>query len=108
MSKAFAFSMRVRRRAYQCCTVRLTSGSGCSGNEVGQKHGPVNVRRNGLLWRKKMASTSRTLEASAPGGPAAPSALQEETGTKEASILATAKSGENAAIDTSDLAHAQD
>src|SRR5260370_6860881 len=100
MSKAFAFSILVRRMASQCCTVRLISGSGCSGNEVGQKHGPVNVRRNGLLWRMKMASTSRTVEASAPGGPAAPSPLQEVTGTKEASLLATPNSPETAALAT--------
>src|SRR5258708_18092134 len=101
------FLMRVRRRAYQCCTVRLTSGSGCPGNEVGQKHGPINVRRNGLLWRMKMASTYRTVEASAPGGFAALSALQEVTGTKEASLLATTKSGETAALDTLYRAHAE-
>jgi RNA polymerase sigma factor (sigma-70 family) len=55
----------------------------------------------------KMASTYRTVEASAPGGPAAPSALQEATGTKEASLLATAKSGETAALDTLYRAHAE-
>ena len=36
MSKVFAFSTRVRRRASQCCTARLISGNGCSGNEVGK------------------------------------------------------------------------
>src|ERR1700746_2563365 len=36
MSKVFAFSTRVRQRAFRCCTVRLTSGNGCCGNEVGQ------------------------------------------------------------------------
>src|SRR5260370_36433611 len=100
MSKVFAFSTRVRRRASQCYTARLISGNGCPGNEVGQKHAPINVRRNRLLWRMKMASTYRTVKASAPGGLAALSALQEVTGTKEASLLATAKSGETAALDT--------
>src|SRR5260370_36056945 len=107
MSKVFAFSMRVRERGSQCCTVPLISGSGCSGNEVGQKHGPINVRKNRLLWRMKMASTSRAVNASAPGGLAAVSALQEVTGTKEASLLATAKSGETAALDTLYRAHAE-
>src|SRR5216683_3205163 len=107
MSKVFAFSMLVRRMASQCCTVRLISGSGCPGSEVGKKHGPIKVRRNRLLWRMKMASTYRTVEASAPGGLAAPSALQEVTGTKEASLLATAKSGETAALDTLYRAHAE-
>jgi hypothetical protein len=37
MSKPFAFSTRVRRKASRCCTVRLISGSGCFGNEVDQK-----------------------------------------------------------------------
>lgn len=53
-----------------------------------------------------MASTVRTVEQSAPGGLAAPSALQEMTGTKEASLLATAKSGETAALDTLCQVHA--
>jgi len=55
----------------------------------------------------KMASTYRAVEASAPGGLAAPSALQEVTGTKEASLVATAKSGETAALDTLYRAHAE-
>jgi RNA polymerase sigma factor (sigma-70 family) len=54
-----------------------------------------------------MASTYRTVEALAPGGLAAPSALQEVMGTKEASLLATAKSGETAALDTPYRAHAE-
>src|SRR5258708_39819185 len=107
MSEAFAFSILVRRMASQCCTVRLISGSGCPGNEVGQKHAPVKVRRNRLLWRMKMASTYRAVEASAPGGLAALSALQELTGTKEASLLAIAKSGETAALDTRNREHAE-
>src|SRR5260221_4461947 len=107
MSKAFAFSILVRRMASQCCTVRLISGSGCPGNEAGQKHGPINVRRSRLLGRMKMASTYRAVEASAPGGLAALSALQELTGTKEASLLAIAKSGETAALDTLYRAHAE-
>src|SRR5258708_14082450 len=105
MSKVFAFATRVRRRGSQCCSARLISGNGCSGNEVGQKHGPINVRRNRLLWRMKMASTYRTVEASAPGGLAAPSALQEVTCTKEASLLATANSRETGPPDTLDRAH---
>jgi len=56
-----------------------------------------------------MASTYtyRTVGASASGGLAAPSALQEAMGTKEASLLATAKSGETAALDTLYRAHAE-
>ena len=54
-----------------------------------------------------MASAYRTLEASAPGGLAARSALQEVTGTKEASLLAAAKNGETAALDTLYRAHAE-
>src|SRR5216684_7206839 len=107
MSKVFAFSMRVRQRASQCCTVPLISGSGCSGNEVGQKHAPVKVRRNRLLWRMKMASTYRAVEASATDGLAAPSALHDVTCTKEASLLATAKIGETAALDALYRAHAE-
>src|SRR5713226_6119982 len=107
MSKAFAFSILARRMASQCCTVRLISGSGCPGSEVGQKHGAINVRRNRLLWRMKMASTYRAVEVSAPGGLAAPSALQEVSDMNEASLLATAKSGETAALDTLYRAHAE-
>ncbi len=54
-----------------------------------------------------MASTYRTVEVSASGGLAAPSGLQEVIGTKEASLLATAKSGETAALDTLYRAHAE-
>jgi RNA polymerase sigma factor (sigma-70 family) len=54
-----------------------------------------------------MASMYRRVGASAPGGLAAPSALQEMTDTKEASLLATAKSGETAALDTLYRAHAE-
>ena len=54
-----------------------------------------------------MASTCRTVEPSASGGLAASSALQEVTGAKEASLLATAKSGETAALDTLYRAHAK-
>jgi RNA polymerase sigma-70 factor (ECF subfamily) len=55
----------------------------------------------------KMASTYRAVEASATDGLAAPSALQEVTCTKEASLLATAKSGETAALDALYRAHAE-
>jgi RNA polymerase sigma factor (sigma-70 family) len=55
----------------------------------------------------KMASTYRTVEALAPGGLAAPPALQEVMGTKEASLLETAKSGETAALDTLYRAYAE-
>jgi RNA polymerase sigma factor (sigma-70 family) len=55
----------------------------------------------------KMASMYRTVGASAPGGLAAPSALQEVTATKEASLLAAAKSGETAALDALYRAHAE-
>jgi len=54
-----------------------------------------------------MASTYRTVEPSAPGGLAAPAALQEVMGTKDASLLATAKSGETAALDTLYREHAE-
>ena len=54
-----------------------------------------------------MASMYRTVEAPAPGGLAAPSALQEVTRTKEASLLATAKSGETVTLDTLYRAHAE-
>src|SRR6266481_6697179 len=107
MSNVFAFSTRVRQRASQFCTVPHISRSGCSGKEVGQKHAPVKVRRNRLLWRMKMASTYRAVEASATDALAAPSALQEVTCTKEASLLATAKSGETAALDALYRAHAE-
>src|SRR5260370_36546737 len=99
MSKAFAFSILVRRMASQCCTVRLISGSGCPGNEAGQKHGPINVRRNRLLWRMNMASMYRTVEASAPGGLPAPSAPEEGRGEKAPSLLPTPKRGATEATD---------
>ncbi len=54
-----------------------------------------------------MASTYRAVEVSAPGGLAAPSALQEVTGMNEASLLATAKGGETAALDALYRAHAE-
>jgi RNA polymerase sigma-70 factor, ECF subfamily len=54
-----------------------------------------------------MGSTYRAVEVSAPGVLAAPSALQEVMGTNEASLLATAKSGETAALDTLYRAHAE-
>jgi RNA polymerase sigma factor (sigma-70 family) len=55
----------------------------------------------------KMESTYRTVEASTPGGLAAPSALHDVTGTNEASLLATARSGETAALDTLYREHAE-
>jgi hypothetical protein len=63
-------------------------------------HGTINARRDSLFWRTKMASTYRTVEASESGGLAAPAILQEVVGTKKASLLATAKSGHTAALDT--------
>lgn len=54
-----------------------------------------------------MASTYRTVEASAPGGLVAPAALQQAPDTKEASLLATAKKGETAALDMLYRAHAK-
>src|SRR5260370_13073350 len=107
MSNVFAFSTRVRQRASQFCTVPHITRGGCSGKEVGQKDAPVKVRRNRLLWRMKMASTYRAVEASATDGLAAPSALHDVTCTKEASLLATAKSGETAALDALYRAHAE-
>jgi RNA polymerase sigma factor (sigma-70 family) len=55
----------------------------------------------------KMASTYRMVEASTPGGLPAPSALHVVTSINEASLLATAKSGETAALDTLYRAHAE-
>src|SRR5947209_2858781 len=107
MSNVFAFSTRVRQRASQFCTVPHRTGSRCCGKEVGEKHAPVKVRRNRLRWRMKMASTYRAVEASATDGLAAPSALHEVTCTKEASLLAKAKSGETAALDRLYRAHAE-
>src|SRR6267378_3194127 len=97
MSKVFAFSTRVRRRESQCCTVRLISGSGGSGNEVGQKHPHISAASDRLAWKMKMGSTYR----------AVPSALQVVTSMNEASLLAAAKSGETAALDTLYRAHAE-
>jgi len=54
-----------------------------------------------------MASTYRMVEASTPGGLPAPSALHVVTSINEASLLATAKSGETAALDTLYRAHAE-
>jgi len=54
-----------------------------------------------------MGSTYRVVEVSAPGVLAAPSALQEVIGTKEASLLATAKSGETATLETLYRVHAE-
>ena len=53
MSKVFAFSTRARRRESQCCTVRLISGNGCSGNE-GRPKAPTNKRKKGKAgWKKR-------------------------------------------------------
>ncbi len=54
-----------------------------------------------------MASTYRAVEALAPSALAAPSALQDVMGMEEASLLATAKSGETAALDTLYRTHAE-
>src|ERR1700693_4166839 len=97
MSKVFAFSTRVRRRASQCCTARLISGNGWSGNEAGQKHPPKSVTRDRLAWRMKVGSTYRVV----------PSALQVVTSMNEAGLLAAAKNGETAALDTLYRAHAE-
>src|SRR5260370_24456100 len=40
--------------ASRCCTVRLISGNGCSGSEVGHKHAPMNGTRERFGWRMKM------------------------------------------------------
>src|SRR5580700_10091909 len=97
MSKLFAFSTRARRRGSQCCTARLISGSGCSGNE-GRLKAPTRKRNKGNAgWRKKMGSRYGEV----------PSPLQAVTSTNEASLLATAKSGETAALDTLYRAHAE-
>ena len=85
----------------------LYQGMDDQGTRSVKKHGTINARRDSLLWRMKMASTYRTVEVSASGGLAARSALQEVVGTKEAMLLATAKSGETAALDTLYRAHAE-
>src|SRR5580692_3717689 len=97
MSKVFAFSTSARRRVSQCCAARLISGSGCSGNE-GRPKAPTRKRNKGNAgWRKKMGSRYGEV----------PSPLQAVTSTNEASLLATAKSGETAALDTLYRAHAE-
>src|ERR1700682_2559682 len=97
MSKVFAFSTRVRRRGSQCCTARLISGNGCSGNEVGQKHPHISVTSDRLAWKMNMGRTYT----------AVPSALQVVTSMNEASLLAAAKNGETAVLDTLYRAHGE-
>ena len=97
MSKVPAFSTRARRRGSQCCAARLISGSGCSGNE-GRPKAPTRKRNKGNAgWRKKMESRYGEV----------PSPLQAVTSTNEASLLAIARSGETAALDTLYRAHAE-
>src|ERR1700690_2744117 len=72
MSNPFAFSTRVKRRAFPCCTVRLTSGNGCCGNEVGQRHAQKSGRGGQALWKVNIASRNRT--AGLPNSPS----VQEE------------------------------
>ena len=97
MSKVFAFSTRARRRGSQCCAARLISGNGCSGNE-GRPKAPTHKRNKGKAdWRKKMDSKYGEV----------PSPLQVVTSINEASLVATAKSGETAALDTLHRAHAE-
>src|SRR6266853_2337100 len=66
MLKLFVFSTCARREASRCCIVPLTSGSGFCGNEIGQKHAPINAKKAGLR-RTKMGNTYRAVEISAPG-----------------------------------------
>src|SRR5271169_774827 len=96
MSKVFAFSTRARRRESQCCAARLISGNGCSGNE-GRPRAPHKRNKGKAGWRKKMESRNGEV----------PSHLQVVTSINEASLLATAKSGEAAALDTLYRAHAE-
>src|SRR3984893_16975812 len=96
MSKVFAFSTRVRRTGSQSCAARLISGNGCSGNE-GRPKAPHERKKGKAGWRKKMESRNGEV----------PSPLQVVTSINEASLLATAKSGEAAALDTLYRAHAE-
>src|SRR5580692_3625194 len=96
MSKVFAFSTRARQRGSQCCAARLISGNGCSGNE-GRPKAPHKRNKGKAGWRKKMESRYGEL----------PSPLQVVTSINEASLLAIAKSGETAALDTLYRAHAE-
>jgi len=89
MSKVSTFSTRARQRGSQCCAARLISGHGCPGNE-GRAKAPHKRNKGKAGWRKKMES--RNVEA--------PSSLQVVTSINEATLLATAKSGEAAAVDT--------
>src|SRR4029077_13736992 len=97
MSKVSASSTRARRRESQCCAARLISGNGCSGNE-GRPKAPHKRNEGKARWRTKMESKNGEV----------PSPQQAVTGINEASLLATAKSGEAAAVDTPYRAHAED
>src|ERR1700731_4916212 len=96
MSKVFAFSTRARRRGFQCCAARLISGNGCSVNE-GRPKAPHRRNKGKAGWRKKMESKNGEV----------PSPLKAVTTINEDSLLATAKSGEAAAVDTLYRAHAE-
>jgi RNA polymerase sigma-70 factor (ECF subfamily) len=96
MSKVFAFSTRARRRGFQCCAARLISGNGWFGNESRPK-APVDKHNGEGLVEEKMESRYG----------AVPSPPQMVTSINEASLLATANSGETAALDTPCQAHAE-
>jgi hypothetical protein len=64
------------------------------GTKVGQKHPSISITAKGW-WKKKMESRYGAL----------PSSLQVVTSINEASLLATAHSGETAALDTLCRAH---
>src|SRR5258708_17765743 len=96
MSKVFAFSTRARQRGSQCCAARLISGNGCSGNE-GRAKAPHKRTREKLVGGMKMEIRNGEV----------PSPLQVVTNVNEATLLATARSGEAAALDTLYRAHAE-
>ena len=86
----FAFSTGARRRVSQCFAARLISGNGCSGTRGGQKHPPIRATgerlSGGRGWRADMERCRRL--------------LQVVTSINEASLLATAKSGDTPVLDT--------
>src|SRR5258708_2332432 len=85
MSKVFAFSA-VRGGGYlSAALLALFQGMDAPGARACQKHRPIKRNRGMAGWRKKMESRYGEV----------PSPLQVLTSINEASLLATAKSGEN-------------
>src|SRR6202041_1360127 len=90
MSKVFAFSTRARWRVSQWCAARLISGNGCSANE-GRPKAPTHKRNKGKGgWQEE---DGKQVWRGA-------GAFKSGKSINEASLLATAKSGETAALDT--------